>query len=113
MSIITDNTQPENNQPSETELDALLDLINGTRMAQGWSCYAPDEAIPIALVWFRSFKENSIEAAEYPLLLETAIKYRIDEIRNKKRPTPFSIELLIAMSPSGEYINPQTGRGLK
>lgn len=85
-------------QPTKSEFNALIELINGTRIAQGWAVLPSDEVLPIVSSWFQLLKNQGIEADQYPKLLSKAVEYRTAEIREKKRPTPFSIELLLAMA---------------
>jgi hypothetical protein len=87
-------------QPTDSEFEALVSLFNAIRIAQGWSIMPPEEVYPIVLGWLGILKKSGIECAEYQKLFDKAIEFRTAEIRDKKRPTPFSIELLLAMKPS-------------
>lgn len=84
-------------EPTESEFNAVVELFNGTRTAQGWSAMAPDDVFQIAMMWFRVLKQNDIEAEQYPALFRGAIAHRTAEIKEKKKPTSFTIELLLAM----------------
>lgn len=97
---------------SKEEFTALSELINNSRIAQSWATLSPDELKPLVVVWSRQFKLARVEPFLYESLFDRAVVYRTDEIKQGKKPTPFSIELFLAMIPP-VYIHPATGRPLK
>lgn len=89
--------------------EAVSNLINGTRIAQCWAILSPEEIHPLTALWHRQLEAAGITPDEYDKLFEQAIRYRTAEIKEKKKPTPFSIELILAMK-SESLINPPEDR---
>lgn len=89
---------------SQNKHKKLGEIFNRTRLIQGWSLMTPADTVPIVREWFEQFERYQVPLDLYDQLLQWAIDHRANEIRDNKKPTPFSADLLLAMFNAPETV---------
>lgn len=72
-------------------------MLVKSRQVQGWNLQEPKDAKLTASVWKEQLDRHGVRHELYPKLVDMGVDHRIKQIAAGKDPSPFSVELIIAM----------------
>lgn len=68
-----------------------------TRQIQGWNLQKPEDAKLTASIWKEQLDRYNVRPELYSKLVDMGVDHRIKQIAAGKEPSPFTVELLVAM----------------